>query len=77
MTEHVFTRRLTAQERRTLNRMYGNPQEPALGTVDQRLGILVRRLGGHTRPPRMTERERRDYAEWCRDQGVPNPLDEQ
>lgn len=85
MTEHVFTRRLIAQERqceawREVNygcgRRYG-PTEPALGTLNERLGIIIRRQGGRTRPVRATARERRDYADWCREQGIPNLLDYQ
>lgn len=37
-------------------------QEPALGSVDERLSILIRRLGGRTSPlPRLTDAEREQY----------------
>jgi hypothetical protein len=36
---------------------------PALGTLEQRLQILVTRLGGQTRV-RASDRERREYQRW-------------
>lgn len=86
MTEHVYTRRCTAAERdcpafrHTVSTGYGlsvvgGRTEPALGTLHERLGIIVRRLGGHTGPPRATQRELHDYADWCQEQGIPNGFD--
>lgn len=39
--------------------------EPALGTVDQRLDIIIRRLGGRTKLAPLTEAERAEF-EACR-----------
>ena len=83
MTENVFTRRCNAQERQCTAFRHSEAwntlgsrsrTEPALGTLDERLGIIVRRLGGRTGPVRATARERQDYADWCRNQGIDNPL---
>lgn len=41
--------------------------EPALGTLDERLGILVRRHGGRTRVQRLSSHERADYLAWLRE----------
>lgn len=65
----MSTRRCNAAERAAfkVKRIHGidprtQGQEPALGSVDERLGILVRRLGGRTAPlPRLTEAEREQY----------------
>jgi hypothetical protein len=65
------TVRCTEAERAAFKRWvipqgYGRVQirchEPALGTLDERLGIIVRRLGGRTTPlPRLTAAERDQY----------------
>jgi len=51
--------------------------EPVMGTLDQRLGILVRRHGGRTQPLRTTDAERREYLEWLRrnDPEAANPFE--
>lgn len=40
------------------------PCEPALGTLSERLGILIRRHGGTTGPIRLTRAERAKWAEY-------------
>lgn len=35
------------------------PREPAMGTLDERLDIIIRRLGGRTGPIKLTPDERR------------------
>lgn len=66
----MTTARLSAAERRlgkftdaTIAGMIGRQQEPAMGTLDERLGILVRRLGGHTGAIRASKAERDYFAE--------------
>lgn len=44
--------------------------EPAMGTLEQRLDILVRRFGGTTGPVKMTKREREEYAAWLKAEGL-------
>lgn len=67
----MTTVRFTAEERRIFTGGIPAPgrprwQEPALGTLDERLGIILRRLGGRTAAPRPTEEERAEYAEWLK-----------
>jgi hypothetical protein len=69
----MTTTRLTVEERRgfaryaremdgpTATRSYRvkhTPDEPALGTLDERLAILVKRLGGRVGPVKLTAAER-------------------
>lgn len=42
----------------------GYETEPAIGTLDERLGIIVRRHGGRTRRPTATRAERVEYVRW-------------
>lgn len=44
--------------------------EPALGTVDERLDIITRRLGGKTGAVRMSDDERREYHRWLAVNGL-------
>lgn len=69
-----MTQRLTVEERRGFARyareIYaGNrrlagytPPEPALGSLDERLAILVRRHGGRVGPIKLTPAERSQLA---------------
>jgi hypothetical protein len=52
--------------------------EPALGTLAERLDIIIRRQGGRTKAPTATNQERRDYAAWLRanDPTAVNPYDQ-
>ena len=66
-----LTRRLSGDERKApiFNaRQYGH--EPALGSLDERLGIIIRAHGGSTGPVRMTARERREYEAWLASEGL-------
>lgn len=40
------------------------PREPAMGTLDERLGIIIRRLGGRTAPVNATRAEVAEYDLW-------------
>jgi hypothetical protein len=66
----MTTKRCTAAERRAFEPLYLGDSygeqigEPALGTLDQRLHIILRRLGARVAPVRMTARERNDYERW-------------
>jgi hypothetical protein len=42
----------------------GYDTEPALGTLEQRLDIIIRRHGGDTRRKYASRNERRDYLRW-------------
>lgn len=64
----MSTKRCTAAERAAIIRWVshtddvplkhqGGAFEPALGTLAQRLDILIKRHGGRLRPPRPTEAE--------------------
>lgn len=60
------TTRCTPEERAKFKKFSPNlgcyGDEPALGTLDERLGILIRRFGGRTKPlPRLTAAEREQY----------------
>lgn len=71
-------RRLTADERKRFARYAtdmnerddrwctASTPEPALGTLDERLDIIIRRHGGRTGPVRLTPAERRQLDE-CRE----------
>lgn len=56
----MTTTRTSALERSLAE--YGT--EPALGTLDQRLDIIIRRHGGNTKRPTATQAERREYLRW-------------
>jgi len=70
----MTTRRLNPEDRKGFARIADqiaredrqNPhiREPALGTIEERLDIIVRRHGGQTGPVRLTKGEKADYAEW-------------
>ena len=49
---------------------YTHP-EPALGTLDERLNIIIQRCGGRVGPVRVTKGERADYAAWLAENGEP------
>lgn len=51
--------------------------EPVMGTLEQRLSILVQRFGGRVQPLRSTESERATYIEWLRvnDPEASNPFE--
>lgn len=59
--------RCTPAERAAFKRLHihgtGQCDEPALGSLDERLGIIIRRLGGRTTTPRLTRYEREQLAE--------------
>ena len=66
-----LTRRLSSDERKApiFNaREYGH--EPALGSLDERLGIIIRGHGGTTGPIRLTVRERHEYEQWLASEGL-------
>ena len=46
-------------------------REPALGTLDERLNIIIKRHGGTVGPIRLTPGERADYAAWLAENGEP------
>lgn len=46
-------------------RACGMPTEPAMGTLDERLEIISRRLGGNAhRRPTASQAERIEYTRW-------------
>lgn len=61
--------RLDAVERAAWNKLrckpHGKMDEPAMGSLDERLDIIIRRLGGTTTKPRMTYELRTQIAD-CR-----------
>lgn len=57
----MATKRFTAAERAQWRKREPYGTEPALGTLDERLGIIIRRQGGLTGTPRPHKWER-DYA---------------
>jgi len=66
------TTRLTAAERAHFAGPYGTVAgtEPAMGTLDQRLGIIIRRLGGRTGAVRASVAERHEHAVWLAKNGL-------
>lgn len=56
----MTTTRLSAPERK----LPFYDDEPALGTVAERLDIIIRRHGGNTKRPKATQSERREYLAW-------------
>jgi hypothetical protein len=73
----MTTTRLTAAERLVFKSPTTRYQiraewrtEPGLGTLDERLGIIVRRLGGSTGTVRASDSERRDLAYWLAENGL-------
>jgi hypothetical protein len=80
----MTTMRLNAEERKIWARKAatGNKTqmgakvyspEPGLGTVRQRLDIIIQRQGGRVRSARMTEEEREDYRFWLRQSYLNHP----
>jgi hypothetical protein len=66
----MTTTRCNAEQRKHFVESHGC--EPALGTLEQRLGIIIRRHGGFTGAVRMSDRERRDYELWLQIEGIEN-----
>lgn len=77
------TRRCNAAERQAFKAWwppltggrYGSNQvtqrgEPALGTLEERLSIIIQRLGGTTGAVRMSANERLEYARWQAREGI-------
>jgi len=74
----MATTRLNPEERKAFaryadqvsreDRQNAVPREPALGTVDERLDIIIRRHGGQTGPIRLTKAERAAYDAWLSEQ---------
>lgn len=64
-TQKMTTTRCTPAERRHFEKT-APAGEPALGTLDERLGILCRRLGIRTGTVRASDKERLEYQRWLR-----------
>jgi hypothetical protein len=66
-----YTTRCNAEERKAFKRQATHHagvidpvEEPALGTLEQRLDIIFKRHGGNLRPLKPTPAERDAYALW-------------
>jgi hypothetical protein len=76
----MSTKRCTVSERKPFTpsareRGYGLREqygEPALGTVDERLSIILARLGKPRRVVSMSPAERDEYERWLSDNGLAN-----
>jgi hypothetical protein len=75
----TITKRCTAGERIAFGRTPHDGKiaasqlgEPALGSLEDRLSIIIGRLGGRVGPVTMSPAERAEYGEWCSANGVQN-----
>jgi hypothetical protein len=72
----VTTTRLTAVERKVFNAPTDTRHallartEPAMGTLDERLGIIIKRHGGSIGMVRASDSERLDHARWLARNGL-------